>query len=279
MEPLKVGTTFLKTFPEGTFEGVVVDFDAESNLYYVRYTDGDEEDLDTGEMYDCLQGVRFEVTRFGINEGRQVHRHCLACHHFDPPPPFFCCLLLPLLAESSSGQQNFKKTSASSSSALNPRESLEPLSTPNPSPLTKKMDKFLKHKGGEKEERNGKGRKGICESITNFLEKDFDGQLGERCKKLLKKLLKIAKLGVDETWFEKAEAEGTSDEFEAYFMDVYVSVKQLLKSCEQNLSIGPSSKKDLSGYTNLKDAAKELKKKWRRLIRILIMKREIVLNV
>jgi hypothetical protein len=140
------------------------------------------------------------------------------------------------------------------------------------------MDKFLKHKGEEKEERDGKGGKGICESITKFLEKDFDGQLGERCKKLLKKLLKISKLGVDETWFEKAEAEGTLDEFEAFFMDVYVSVKQLLKSCEQNLSIRSSSKKDLSGHASLKDAAKEIKKKWRRLISILIKKREGALN-
>jgi hypothetical protein len=53
--PLKVGTTFSKTFPgEGTFEGVVVDFDAESNLHHVRYTDGDEEDLDTDEIYACV---------------------------------------------------------------------------------------------------------------------------------------------------------------------------------------------------------------------------------
>jgi hypothetical protein len=50
--PWKVGTTFFKTFPgDGTFEGVVVDFDAESSLHHVRYTDGDEEDLDTDELY------------------------------------------------------------------------------------------------------------------------------------------------------------------------------------------------------------------------------------
>jgi hypothetical protein len=50
--PMKVGTIFFKTFPgEARSEGVVVDFDAESHLHHVRYTDGDEEDLGMDEIY------------------------------------------------------------------------------------------------------------------------------------------------------------------------------------------------------------------------------------
>jgi hypothetical protein len=128
------------------------------------------------------------------------------------------------------------------------------------------MDKFLKYKG------KGTDGKDICECVQTFLEKDLGGQL-DGSAKLLKKLQKIINLGVDETWFEKAEAEGTLDEFEAFFMDVYVSVKLLLKSCEQTLTIGSSSKMNLSGYTKLKDVAKDLKKQWKRLCGILVNKR------
>jgi hypothetical protein len=49
------GTKFKKVFEEGTFEGTVVSYEEESKLYSVRYPDGDQEDLDQGELESCLE--------------------------------------------------------------------------------------------------------------------------------------------------------------------------------------------------------------------------------
>jgi hypothetical protein len=141
------------------------------------------------------------------------------------------------------------------------------------------MEKFLKYMGKETEEREGEEEEGICEFINTFLTKDLDGQLDGSAKLLKKKLRKFTKLGVDETWFEKAEAEGRLDDFKALFEKVYRNVKMLLKSCEQSLEVGSYSKRDLSGHTALKDAAKELKKTWRPLVKFLIKKGGGVLDV
>ena len=44
------GTKFKKVFDEGTFDGIVLSYDAEAKLYSVRYSDGDQEDLDAAEL-------------------------------------------------------------------------------------------------------------------------------------------------------------------------------------------------------------------------------------
>jgi hypothetical protein len=50
---MSAGTKFKKVFDEGTFEGTVVSHEAETQLYSVRYTDGDQEDLNA----DKLEGI------------------------------------------------------------------------------------------------------------------------------------------------------------------------------------------------------------------------------
>ncbi len=49
-----VGRCIQKQFGKDIYSGTITAWDAEDNLYHVRYDDGDSEDLTDGEMQLCL---------------------------------------------------------------------------------------------------------------------------------------------------------------------------------------------------------------------------------
>ena len=51
---IAAGTKFKKVFDEGTYEGTVLSYDVENQLYSVRYSDGDQEDLNADELEGYL---------------------------------------------------------------------------------------------------------------------------------------------------------------------------------------------------------------------------------
>ena len=72
-----VGTSFLKAFPgNGIFLGRVTNVD--QGLYHVRYTDGDEEDLNKKELHDQLS---FTLHQEKIRENLKHHATCKKTVH------------------------------------------------------------------------------------------------------------------------------------------------------------------------------------------------------
>lgn len=51
-----IGTKVSKQFDEGLFRGEIRSYDTTNRLYFIRYSDGDTEDMDEAEVRDCIDG-------------------------------------------------------------------------------------------------------------------------------------------------------------------------------------------------------------------------------